>query len=300
MEDVLYKYRNGDYDCSILSNGTLIKETESENPQFSFPVSIDVKITNQCDLSNVCSYCHEQSNSKGKHADLIRLMDVLNELPSGIELAIGGGNPLSHPDLKEFLVNCKNKGFIANLTVNQLHLKKNKDFIWELINEDLIKGLGISYRKKFSNSYETSFAKYEHTVIHLIAGIDDYSVIGDLIEIGYEKFLVLGYKQFGNGLTHYKKFSDKVEENIRQWYMFLPKYIGKCLVSFDNLAIEQLNIKRFFTDEGWNLFYQGDDFTLSMYIDAIEQKFAPTSRSEDRKSFYDYSLINYFQKFRNK
>jgi hypothetical protein len=46
--------------------------------------------------------------------------------------------------------------------------------------------------------------------------------------------------------------------------------------------------------------YQGDDFTLSMYIDAIEQKFAPTSRSEERKSFNDYSLIDYFQKYKNK
>jgi hypothetical protein len=61
-----------------------------------------------------------------------------------------------------------------------------------------------------------------------------------------------------------------------------------------------LNVKRFFTDEGWNLFFQGDDFTLSMYIDAIEQKFAPTSRSEERKSFNDYSLIDYFQKYKNK
>jgi len=300
MEKILYQYRNGDYNCSILSDGTLIKETESENPQFSFPVSIDVKITNYCDLASVCIFCHEQSNKKGKHADLLRLMDVLDELPSGIELAIGGGNPLAHPDLKEFLVNCKNKGLIANLTVNQLHLKKNYEFIWELINNELIKGLGISYRKKFSNSYETSFVNYEHTVIHLIAGVDDYSVIGDLMSVGYKKFLILGYKQFGNGVSHYKKFSDKVEENIRQWYMFLPKYIGKCLVSFDNLAIEQLNVKRFFTDEGWNLFFQGDDFTLSMYIDAIEQKFAPTSRSEERKSFNDYSLIDYFQKYKNK
>jgi hypothetical protein len=57
MEKILYQYRNGDYNCSILSDGTLIKETESENPQFSFPVSIDVKITNYCDLSNVCTFC---------------------------------------------------------------------------------------------------------------------------------------------------------------------------------------------------------------------------------------------------
>ena len=134
----------------------------------------------------------------------------------------------------------------------------------------------------------------------MINGVDDYKVVEDLMEIGFSKFLVLGYKHFGDGINHYKKFSDKIEKNIRNWYMYLPKYIGKCLISFDNLAIEQLNIKRFFTNEGWELFYQGDDFTLSMYIDAIEQKFAPTSRSNERKSFEEYTLINYFKKYRNK
>jgi MoaA/NifB/PqqE/SkfB family radical SAM enzyme len=227
-------------------------------------------------------------------------MEVLNELPAGVEFALGGGNPLSHPDLKDFLVKCKQKGFICNLTVNQIHLKTSHDFLWELINEGLVKGLGISYRKKFSNDFEKSFALYEHTVIHLINGVDDYKAVENLMLIGFNKFLLLGYKHFGNGVNHYKKFSKTVEENIRKWYMYLPKYIGNCLMSFDNLAIEQLNIKRFFTDEGWNLFYQGDDFTLSMYIDAIEQKFAPTSRSDERKSFDEYTLINYFQKYRNK
>lgn len=297
---ILYQYRNGDYDCAIYEDGTLIKETEVENPQFSFPVSMDVKITNQCDLADFCKFCHEQSNLAGKHGDLNKLIEVIDELPSGIEMALGGGNPLSHPKLKDFLVYCKKKGFICNLTVNQIHLKSGHDFIWGLINDGLIKGLGISYRKKFTNEFEKSFVGYEHTVIHLINGVDDYKVVEDLMEIGFSKFLVLGYKHFGDGINHYKKFSDKIEKNIRNWYMYLPKYIGKCLISFDNLAIEQLNIKRFFTNEGWELFYQGDDFTLSMYIDAIEQKFAPTSRSNERKSFEEYTLINYFKKYRNK
>jgi MoaA/NifB/PqqE/SkfB family radical SAM enzyme len=298
--NVLYSYKNGDYDCSIYEDGTLVKQSGVLNPNFDFPVSSDIKITNYCGLANFCSYCHEESNTKGKHADLIRLMDVLDELPPGIELAIGGGNPLDHPDLKEFLKNCKQKGFICNLTVNQLHLKKHYYFIWDLINNDLIKGLGISYRKEFLNKQEISFSEYRHSVIHLINGIDDYKCIDDLMKIGYNKFLVLGYKQFGNGVEHYNKFSSEIEEKIKKWYMFIPKYFGKCLVSFDNLAIEQLNIKRFFTEEGWNMFYQGDDFSLSMYIDAVEQKFAPTSRSSERKSFNDYSLKRYFQKYRNK
>ena len=78
--------------------------------------------------------------------------------------------------------------------------------------------------------------------------------------------------------------------------MFLIKYIGKTILSFDNLAIEQLNIKRLFTDQGWNDFYMGDDFSFTMYIDAVKQEYAQTSRSKKRTKFENCSLIEYFQK----
>jgi len=79
-----------------------------------------------------------------------------------------------------------------------------------------------------------------------------------------------------------------------RWNKYLPKYFGKCTLSFDNLAIEQLNVKRLFTVEGWERFYMGDDFCFTMYIDAVKQEFAPTSRSASRTPFNKCSLIKYF------
>ena len=38
----------------------------------------------------------------------------------------------------------------------------------------------------------------------------------------------------------------------------------------------------------------GDDFCFTMYIDAVKQEYAPTSRSKDRISFNDCSLLEYF------
>jgi len=57
-------------------------------------------------------------------------------------------------------------------------------------------------------------------------------------------------------------------------------------------------VKRLFTQEGWEKFYMGDDFTYTMYIDAVEGNYAPTSRSKDRESFNNYTLINYFNQFK--
>lgn len=294
---ILYDYINGNISTVIYNDGTKIRTfTDYSIPKF--PESIDIKITNYCDLSDICKYCHEKSNKKGIHADLNLLFDQIKVLPSGIELAIGGGNPLSHPNLEEFLYNCKNFGYITNLTVNQLHIKKYKNIIKNYIDKNLIYGLGISYRNDKSIDY-IDFINYENCVIHVIAGIDNYKTIQNLISLGFQKFLVLGYKIFGNGDIYYEQNKEIIDTNLLEWKRNINKYIGKCILSFDNLAIEQLDIKRFFTDKGWNKFYMGNDFTYTMYIDAVNEEYSETSRSSNRISFYDYSLLEYFKLFKN-
>lgn len=286
----LAKYQNGNTTVTILQDGTKIREYENV-PLIVHPESIDVKITDYCDLG--CAYCHESSTRKGKHADLTKLLSVLKELPKGIELAIGGGNPLSHPEIVSFLFELKKRGLIANLTINQGHLHPYFYLINYLLKEDLIKGLGISITSNNFKYIERLKELTDNIVYHTIAGVNDISILDKLIEIGDCKVLVLGYKQFGFGV---KYFSKEVEESIKKWRKELPKYIGKCTLSFDNLAIEQLNVKRLFTHSGWEKFYMGDDFTFTMYIDAVKQEYAATSRSKERESFDNCSLIEYFSK----
>ena len=45
--------------------------------------------------------------------------------------------------------------------------------------------------------------------------------------------------------------------------------------------------------------YTKDNYIFSMYIDAVNQEYAPTSASNDRKSFNDLSLYEYFIKYKN-
>jgi hypothetical protein len=69
-------------------------------------------------------------------------------------------------------------------------------------------------------------------------------------------------------------------------YQMLPRIIEEewfKVVSFDNLAIEQLDPKRLMDEDEWNEFYMGDDgigdgFTsASMYVDMVERKYAKNS-----------------------
>ena len=116
--NLLKKYQNGNYEVRIYHDGSKIRLTKAEEFSPLFPESIDLKITNYCDLG--CKMCHEKSSLDGKHALLNHLF--LDTLCAGTELAIGGGNPLAHPDLKAFLIRMKSQGVICNLTVNVIHL----------------------------------------------------------------------------------------------------------------------------------------------------------------------------------
>lgn len=288
------KYKNGNTTVTIMNDGTKIREYENA-PEILHPESIDVKITDYCDMG--CAYCHESSTTKGVHADLDKLLKVLSDLPAGVELAIGGGNPLSHPKLVEFLQTLKVKGIIVNLTVNQGHLKTYQDLLIYLIKNELVKGIGISITSNNFNYIKPLLEITDNIVYHIIAGVNKVVIVERLIELGNCKILVLGYKTFGFGINYHSK---EVDTEITRWKKQLPKLIGKCVLSFDNLGIEQLNVRRLFTVEGWEKFYMGDDFCFTMYIDAVKEEYAPTSRNSSRKSFNDCSLLHYFIEGRKK
>jgi len=218
MEQIA-KYQNGNTTVTIKNDGTKIREYEN-TPEILHPESIDVKITNYCDIG--CAYCHESSTTKGIHGDLKKLLQVINDLPAGVELAIGGGNPLSHPNLVEFLQVLKGKGIIANLTVNQGHLKTFQDMITYLIKDELVKGVGISITSNNFNYIKPLLEITDNIVYHIIAGVNKVEVVERLIELGNCKVLVLGYKLFGFGVNFHSKEVDalppKFSKGEMQWF----------------------------------------------------------------------------------
>jgi organic radical activating enzyme len=280
MKNIINKYKNGSYEISIFNDGTLIRKELDNKKIVEHPTSIDLKVTNFCSLSSFCKWCHENSDKSGKHAILEDYYFILEQLPAGAELAIGGGNPLDHPNLITFLEKAKKEGIICNITVNELHLKKFKNLITKLVNEDLIKGLGITYSGKQKKELEYFSKLTNNLVFHVIMGVHELSCL-DEIQKYSNKVLILGYKEFRKGKDFY---SEEVENKKYKWYTRLPIYFNKMTLSFDNLAIEQLNLKRWLTNESWNKFYMGDDSTFTMYIDAVENKFACSSTHKERFS----------------
>lgn len=283
--ELLGAYRNGNYRTLIMDDGTKIRRTNDDEFVPDFAENMDIKITNCCDRN--CLMCHEGSIPDGKHGDIMneKFIDTLHPYQ---KVAIGGGDITTHPDLIPFLQKLKERKVIANITVNQIHFEQKQDLIKRLVNEKLIYGLGISLVNP-TEKFISMIKQYPNVVIHVINGILKPSDI-EALQNNNLKMLILGYKQLRRGTDWYTED----HENIVVRQMWLKENICNIydkfkVVSFDNLAIEQLNMRRFFTDKEWEEFYMGDDGNFTYYIDMVERKFAKSSTAPMDKR---YDLID--------
>lgn len=277
MTNVIAKYNNGETIVTMYEDGT--KERDISNGiRADYPESIDIKITNFCD--NSCAFCHENSTTRGKHGDLQPTIDLIKQLPRGVEIAIGGGHPLSHPDFDDFVRELSNHGIICNVTINEHHFKKELPRIERLVGNKHIYGVGYSY-SKIPCDWD-----YEHLVQHVIIGVTPYSEIDRITKVS-KKILLLGFKKFtGRGDIFYRKKNEEVDKNIRSWYAGLFYAARKAHISFDNLAISQLSPERLFANpEDFDKVYMGKDGSYSMYIDAVRQEYSVSSTGVERYKY---------------
>jgi len=281
------KYKNGNAEIEIKEEGTRIIKYEGKL-DLEQPLNIDVRVFNRCSNGYnprtgkaICPYCHESQRTEGPEANYKLLKEKLKGLSPGIEIAIGI-NTITEGFI-ELLKWCKEEGYIVNGTINQLHLNPYKKKLKGLIEKDLIKGLGISYR---GGEIEDWIKGYPNIVLHTIGGIDN---IEEIKELDIKKVLILGYKEFGFGKDY---FSYKVKKNIANWKRRLGILFDR-IISFDNLALEQLDVKRYLSKEEWEIFYQGEE---SFYINAVEEYFSPSSRNLNKRNWDEIGIKEYYRK----
>lgn len=188
----------------------------------------------------------------------------------------GGGNALSHPDLIPFLEKLRSRDIIPNLTVNQVHFMKNKELLKSLVDRRLIFGLGVSLDNATAEFID-SIKEFDNAVIHVINGIVTPGQMEALADNDL-KVLILGYKDFRRGESYKKLAQGYIEVNQLNLKGYLKDYVPRFkALSFDNLAIEQLDVKSLMTQEQWDEFYMGDDGQFTMYIDMVTETFAKNS-----------------------
>lgn len=291
--NLLGSYKNGNYTVSIFDDGTKIRQTKDYKFNAAFPESFDCKICNRCDMN--CPQCHEKSTCDGKLGNLNR--NFIKSLKPYTEIALGGGNIFEQPDLNHFLKELKELKVIPSATVNQVHFEKYKNYLKALSDNKLLYGLGISLNNP-TEEFISKVKEFPNAVIHVIAGLfteDDYNKLRNR---GL-KILILGYKHFGRGDDYYLMHGQEIESNI-SWLRDNLVQITKDfnVVSFDNLALKQLDVKSIMTKEEWEDFYMGDDGSHTMYIDMVEGTFAKSSTSTQRYPLMD-TIDEMFQIIKN-
>lgn len=318
-----YCYKNGNY--IVHKRGSLLTKRAcrfGENLVASFPDSIDLKISNKCSWG--CPYCHESSSPSGKIMDIGKTKEILSQLPElPIEIAIGGGNVLDSPkETIELIDWLNNRGNLTRITVNSKDLQTRSEDKIKIF--DKVGGIGISLDKLpsnpsdliiddfsgipsikrylFSKIYSNDdWFKFPGAVIHIIAGIFPIDQLEDLFEYADTPILILGYKQWGRAKDtklpeDIEEFSYIVKQQIyKQRLQDYEDFSKHRAIGFDNLALEQLNIRSALTDSEWNSIYMGEEGSHSMYIDAVKGEFARTSRSPERVSWDSVSLLDYFR-----
>lgn len=276
----MHTYRNGNYVVMIMDDGTKIRHTQYDKFAPAFAENCDVKITDRCDGG--CPFCYEGCSLAGKHADLFKY-PFINALNPYTELALNG-NDLTHPGLERFLEHLKAQKVFANLTVNQKHFMKHYDVLRRWEDVGLIHGLGVSLNDVHEGGFLERVGEFPNAVIHTINGIltmDDCKVMkGRGLKV-----LVLGYKELKRGVTYLDTHDEEVAATKQALYDGLGEIIHDnwfTVISFDNLALEQLNVKRLLKHEEWESFYMGDDGDFTFYIDMVAGTYAKNSISQDR------------------
>lgn len=295
MLKLLGVYKNGNYFVKVLSDGTKIRETEDDGFIPSFAENCDAKITDKCDGG--CPFCYEGCTPNGRHGDILNYK-FLDTLHPYTELAING-NDLSHPDLVPFMHKMKEKKIILNMTVNQIHFERHFDVIKEWIDNGLIYGLGVSLKEP-TDKFIDMISQFPNAVIHVINGVVSVHDLNRLA--GHNlKILILGYKNLRRGESYYEQ-NDTIVDDLQKDldnHLF-PEIIKNDwfkVVSFDNLAIKQLNVKEHLPEDQWEEFYMGDDGGFTFYIDMVDGTFGKNSLATERYPIMD-SVDEMFQKIK--
>ncbi len=271
-------------------------------------LGMDLKITNKCFIG--CPFCHEDSKKDGLHADLNFIKNII-EVNNPLWAAIGGGDVLVYPedDLYNLLMYLLQKNIQIGVTINSKSVIKYKDRF-----RDLYKYLTIdfmSYRSErkvrtkvrkvwfgisvsdvkdlfplfeivtnISLDYGSVFYDMRNIIFHFInkvhSSLNIYQVAKYFNTIA-SGVLILGYKDFGRGLTFNKKEEDIIKAyNISNIVKFLKE--NKMTLAFDTLALKQLP----FLKNKYSPFYLWEDGEKTVYVDAVSKTYARNSYSIER------------------
>ncbi len=279
LQDKCFEYarRDPEYGYWVLFNkidGTKLRFSFDDQPITcaSIPELVDVKITDYC--TRECSYCYQNSGTKGKHADFSEvrmIVDALAEM-GVLEIAWNGGEPTKYPRFLDLLEYTHRKGITSNFTT------RNSDWFRDVQNANAFN----KYCGRVAFSFETAndqreaeavatflqFDRDKRVVMQYIDGVGGW----DANSLSYLPVTLLGYKETGRG-AHPAYF---IRENHIPFKAIMKKLWS---VGIDTKYAQdyEKELRAAVSEESYEKLVTAYDGLYSMYIDAVTMTMGPYS-----------------------
>ena len=177
--------------------------TELEYPEF-----MDVKITSKCE--GKCPWCYMDSKPEDEHSvdpigKIDRYFGSLTQNQRPFQVAIGGGEPTSHPQFIEILEKFEKLGICPNYTTNGMWVDSDNHENIISATKKLCGGVAVSchpqlkkYWKRAANAYHDAGIKLNfHIIISDKKSIDDFMEIYEEWHGKVDYFVLLPYGNQG-------------------------------------------------------------------------------------------------------
>lgn len=280
---VLLQCRNGDTLYTLFDDGTRILDNHKDSEPFNleWPTSIDLNISNYCEKG--CPFCYQDCTKEGKSADLDKIKTLLHPfMEVAININMGYAIDMNFINFLEY---CRDNNIIVNATINQTDFMNRKNEIIKLQEYGLLHGIGISLTN-ITKDILPLFRDVKNLVFHVIAGLVSIDQLELLSEF---PVLILGYKQKGRA-----KDNELPQMSYLKEWLKININTSTNVICFDNLAIKQLDIKDMISSEQWEKYYQGDEGTISMYINGVDMTFAQNSFTTKNYEIGNYNIQEMF------
>ena len=258
--------RDGDnYTIFNWDAGAKVRLANGEWEKSEKPELVDLKITNRCPYR--CSFCYQGSIPDGDEPDLWKITPYIEAIGingvGAFEVAIGGGEPTSHPDFAAIIHACLDNFVKPNFTTFAVDWLLDKK---KVEAARLCGGIGVSVHSKRDldkvRKISSQTGSFNVVAQHVYGTLSVKDTLDLLSSAEGMHILLLGYKTTGFGASQKPHDMEGLPQQIRS--CSIPKNtrlsVDTAMVNLHPDLLEKLKAEK--------IMYTAREGAFSMYLDA--------------------------------
>jgi MoaA/NifB/PqqE/SkfB family radical SAM enzyme len=278
-------------DCRMGDKLRLSFRSDKQTKKSSFPELVDLKITDHCDYG--CKFCYQSSTKEGVHATLENIENVVKTLASSgtMEIAIGGGEPTTHPNLLKILKDIRSYNMAACFTTKNFNLHEHPEFseIAETANSiafscnsiaeiEKVKIIKEAINELEGINYDSRPKIYIQMIPELMTDLNFDKALRYVSKMWNTPVTLLGYKDFGFG----ENYAPKNRFSSSEWIKTIKRYSDEENIKF---GIDSVLVSKWKNELIENcvdpLALVGEEGKFSCYVDAVKMTIHKSSFSKE-------------------